>query len=55
MKITGIGKDISDAYAGGRLERLGTFMTYVQELGYAIGELSISGLNVIINGKLMPK
>ncbi len=55
MKITGIGKDISDGYVDGRRERLETFLAYVQELGYAIGELGISGLNVIVNGKLMPK
>ncbi len=55
MKIMGIGKDISDGYVDGRRDRLETFLAYVQELGYAIGELGISGLNVIVNGKLMPK
>ncbi len=55
MNIKGIGKDISDGYVDGRLERLRECLAYVQELGYATGELGISGLNVIVNGELMPK
>ena len=54
MNITEIGKDIPDRYVAGRLDRLKTFLAYIDELGYALGELSITGLNVIIDGKLMP-
>ena len=52
MEIDGIGKDVSNGYIDGRLERLDQCLTYYATLGYRVAELPITGLSVIINGKL---
>lgn len=52
MKINGIGKDVSDGYIDGRLERLEQCLIYYSELGYTVAELPITGLSVVVNGKL---
>lgn len=55
MKIHGLGKDASGGYINGHLQRLETLLTYYQQLGYDVVELSVTGLNVIINGQLFPR
>lgn len=52
MQINGIGKDVSDGYIDGRLERLDQCLQYYTELGYTVAEVPITGLSVIINGVL---
>ena len=54
MKIHGIGKDVSGGFLDGHLERLETALSYYEELGYTVAEVPITGLNVVINGKLLP-
>lgn len=53
MQINGIGKDVSDGYIDGRLERLDQCLQYYTELGYTVAEVPITGLSVIINGVLL--
>jgi len=53
MKIQGIGKDVSDGYIDGRLERLELCLQYYAELGYTVAEVPITGTSVVINGKLL--
>ena len=55
MKIHGIGKDVSDSYIVGRLARLEESLTYYTQLGYTVAEVPIGGLNVVINGQLLPQ
>jgi len=50
VNIQGIGKDLGDV--GGHLSKLETLLTYYQQLGYDVVELSSTQLNVIINGVL---
>lgn len=52
MKINGIGKDVSDGYIDGRLERLEQCLKYFSILGYEVAELPITGLSVVVNGEL---
>ena len=53
MKIRGIGKDVSDGYIDGRLERLEQCLIYYSELGYSVAEVPITGLSVVVNGQLL--
>ena len=53
MKINGIGKDVGDGYIDGRLDRLEQCLQYYTELGYTVAEVPITGLSVVINGKLL--
>lgn len=53
MKIHGIGKDVSDGYIDGRLERLEQCLQYYAELGYTVAEVPITGTSVVVNGKLL--
>jgi sugar phosphate isomerase/epimerase len=55
MKINGFGKDISDNFVDGHMSRLREYLSYVQQMGFDVAELGVSGLNVIINGRLFPE
>jgi len=53
MNILGIGKDVSDGYIDGRLDRLDQSLAYYAQLGFDVAEVPITGLSVVINGQLL--
>ncbi len=54
MKIHGLGLDIADKFVDGRRQRLVESLTQAETLGCRAAELSVSSLNVIMNGELIP-
>ena len=52
MNIHGVGKDVSGGYLNGHLEHLEKALDYYQQLGFTVAEVPITGLSVVINGKL---
>ena len=55
MKIHGLGIDVPDTEVDGRRQTLVDCLTQIQKLGFALGELSIPSLSVVINGELIPQ
>ena len=55
MEIHGFGKDASDNYVDGSLDRLEAMLTYTEKLGYDLAEVSVPGLLAVANGKLLPQ
>jgi hypothetical protein len=55
MKIQGIGKDVADVYIQGDLARLEHSLAYFEQPGYTVAEVPIPGLNVVVNGRLLPQ
>jgi sugar phosphate isomerase/epimerase len=55
MKVNYIGINVPGNHIDGRRDRLEGYLAYIQEIGYAQAELPAHGLNVIINGELVPK
>ena len=55
MKVRGLGIDISDSIIVGRRQGLIDTLTQAAALGFDLGELPIPGLNVVINGELIPQ
>jgi sugar phosphate isomerase/epimerase len=54
MKMSGIGINVDDRTVDGRLSVLESYLRYVQDIAYDVGEVSIPGLDVVINGRLNP-
>ncbi len=55
MKIHGIGTDIPDTQVDGSRRVLVEELAQAQSAGFALAELSLPSLNVIINGQLIPQ
>jgi sugar phosphate isomerase/epimerase len=55
MNVRGIGKDISDTVIDGHLEQLEKCLAYVTSLGFEVAEPGITGLSVIVDGRLLPQ
>lgn len=55
MKIHGLGKDVSGSYIDGHLDRLEQFLATIETVGFDLAELPIAGLNVVVNGRLLPQ
>ena len=54
MKIRGLGIDIPDKQVDGRQRVLKETLARAQTVGFSVAELPIPGLNVIMNGELVP-
>ena len=55
MKVHGLGIDIPDKLIDGRRQVLIDTLTHAQTVGFSVAELPIPGLNVIMNGELIPQ
>ena len=55
MKVHGLGIDIPDKRIDGSRQVLIDTLNHAQEVGFTLGELPIPGLNVIMNGELIPQ
>ena len=55
MKVHGLGIDIPDKLIDGRRQVLIDTLTHAQTVGFTVVELPIPGLNVIMNGELIPQ